>query len=80
LLLTACTADNRQVVAELIKDGDVENLISKFLEDREVAYVHLRDAEWLLRGKDREDLISINKVAGKSPSKHVAELYESGPL
>ena len=46
LLLRAYSSDDRQVVAELIKDGDAETIIDRFFADPQVAYIHLRDGEY----------------------------------
>ena len=46
LLLRAYDAGDRQVMAELIKNGDAETIIGKFFASPEVSYIHLRDGEW----------------------------------
>lgn len=46
LLLRAYDALDRQVMAELIKNGDAERIIGKFFANPEVSYIHLRDGEW----------------------------------
>jgi hypothetical protein len=46
LVLRAYDHDDRQVVAELIRNGEAETTIGKFFANPEVAYIHLRDGEY----------------------------------
>ena len=46
LLLRAYRSDDTQVIAQLITDGDAETIVTRFFEDSQVAYIHLRDAEY----------------------------------
>ncbi len=46
LLLRAYDEEDRQQTAQLIPDGNAENVIAKFFEDPLVAYIHLRDGEY----------------------------------